>query len=139
VLSPDGHWMAYQSDETGRLEVFIRPFPNTGDQKVQVSSAGGTGPVWARNGRELFYLRDDRTMMAVPVLPGPLLRLGEPRALFSLPERLVHLDARYYSPWDVGPDGRFIMARAVGGGSASAMSLVVVENWFAELSGKAER
>jgi len=139
VLSPDGHWMGYQSDETGRLEVFIRPFPNSGDQKVQVSSAGGTGPVWSRTGRELFYLRDDRTMMAVPVLPGPVLRLGEPRALFSLPERLMHLDARYYSPWDVGPDGRFIMARAVGDGSASAMSLVVVENWFAELSRKAQR
>jgi serine/threonine-protein kinase len=139
VLSPDGRWMAYQSDETGRVEVFIRPFPNAGDQKVQVSSAGGTGPVWARHGRELFYLRDDRTMMAVPVLAGPALRLGEPKALFRLPDHLIHLDARYYSAWDVGPDGRFIMARAVGTGSEAGTPLVVVENWFEELKAKAGR
>jgi hypothetical protein len=139
VLSPDGRWMAYQSDETGRVEVFIRPFPNTGDQKVQVSSGGGTGPVWARSGRELFYLRDDRTMMAVPVVAGPVLRLGEPVALFQVPEVLVHLDTRFYSPWDVGPDGRFIMARAVGAGTGAGSPLVVVENWLDEIRAKVPR
>jgi serine/threonine-protein kinase len=133
ALSPDGRWMAYQSDESGRLEVFIRPFPNTGDQKVQVSSAGGTGPVWARTGRELFYIRADGTLMAVPVLAGPGLQVGEPNPLFKLPEDLLHLNSQFYSAWDVGPDGRFILAKALGNGAGSTPPLIVVENWFEEL------
>ncbi len=139
VLSPDGRWMAYQSDETGRLEVFIRPFPNTSDQKVQVSSAGGTGPVWARNGRELFYLRDDRTMMVVPVKAGATLHLGEPHELFRLPAELSYLDANYYSPWDVGPDSRFVMARSTDTGASTGNSLVVVENWLEEVKARVHR
>jgi eukaryotic-like serine/threonine-protein kinase len=139
VLSPDGRWMAYQSDETGRLEVFIRPFPNTSDQKVQVSSTGGTGPVWARNGHVLFYLRDDRTMMAVPVTAGTTLQLGEPRELFRLPEQLSYLSANYYSPWDVGPDGRFVMARSTDTGAGTGRPLVVVENWLGEVKAKVHR
>jgi serine/threonine-protein kinase len=139
VLSPDGRWMAYQSDETGRLEVFIRPFPNTSDQKVQVSSAGGTGPVWARNGHELFYLRDDRTMMAVPVLAGATLHLGEPHDLFRLPDQLSYLNANYYSPWDVGPDGRFVMVRSTDTGAGTGRPLVVVENWLEEVKAKVDR
>ncbi len=138
-LSPDGRWMAYQSDESGRIEVFIRPFPNTTDQKVQVSSAGGTGPVWARNGRELFYLRDDGIMMAVPIIGGPVLRLGEPEQLFRLREDLSYLEARYSAPWDVGPDGQFIMARSVDAGAGARTPLVVVENWFEEVKAKGPR
>ena len=139
ALSPDGRWMAYQSDESGRLEVFIRPFPNTGDQKVQVSSEGGTAPVWTRNGRELFYLRDDRTMMAVPVISDPTLRLGEPQELFRLPDELSYLDTQFYSPWDVAPDGRFIMARALDAGPRDTQPLIVVENWLEEVKGKVQR
>ncbi|HXI19581.1 MAG TPA: hypothetical protein VNH46_00765, partial [Gemmatimonadales bacterium] len=135
ALSPDGHWMAYQSDESGRLEVFIRPFPNTSDQKVQVSSAGGTGPLWSRDGRELSYLRDDGTMMAVPIRGGAVLRLGEPRELFRLPERLSALGAKYYTPWDVGPDGSFIMAQSAET-EANRTPLVVVENWLEEVQAR---
>ncbi len=138
-LSPDGRWMAYQSDESGRIEVFIRPFPNTTDQKVQVSSAGGTGPLWARNGRELFYLRDDGIMMAVPVTGAPVLRLGEPEQLFRLREDLSYLDARYSTPWDVGPDGQFVMARSVDAGAGARTPLVVVENWFEEIRARVPR
>ena len=139
ALSPDGRWLAYQSDETGRVEVYVRPFPNTGDGKVQVSSNGGTGPVWARNGRELFYLGFDRLMMAVPVTTSPALRLGEPRALFRLPEPLAHLDALYYAPWDVAPDGRFLMARSADTERRAIAPLIVVENWLEELKAKAPR
>jgi serine/threonine-protein kinase len=136
ALSPDGRWLAYQSDESGRIEVFIRPFPNTSDLKVQVSSAGGTGPVWARNGRELFYLRDDGTMMAVPVVASPTLHLGESKELFRLPERLSRLGAQFYSIWDVGPDGRFVMLRSTDSAEEATAPLVVVENWLEEVRSK---
>jgi hypothetical protein len=102
-----------------------------------VSSEGGTGPVRAQNGRELFYLRDDQMMMAIPVLTGPTLRLGEPKALFRLPDHLLQLDARYYSAWDVAPDGRVIMVRAAGADPSTATPVVVVENWFEEIQRKA--
>ena len=139
ALSPDGKVLAYQSDETGRTEVYIRPFPNTNAARVQVSSVGGTGVLWARDGRELFYRRSDEIMIAVPVIYGPPLRLGEPQELFRIPEHLGVLPSQYYTPWDVGPDRRFIMVRAVGGGRGSDSPVIVVENWFEELKAKLSR
>ncbi len=133
ALSPDGRWLAYQSDETGQLEVFIRPFPNTGDGKVQVSSGGATGPLWARNGRELFFLRSDNTMMAVTVTTSPALDVGEPRPLFTVSGPLAQLTSRYYTPWDIGPDGRFIMVRSVDTDRETYAPLIIVENWLEEL------
>jgi hypothetical protein len=139
ALSPDGRWLAYQSDETGRIEVFVRPFPNTGDAKVRVSSEGGTGPVWARNGRELFYLRGDHTMMVATVTASPALRVAEPLPLFRLPGHIALLDESWYTPWDIGPDGRFLMVRSVDGGRRSPAPLIVVENWLQELKIKVRR
>ncbi|HSK39446.1 MAG TPA: hypothetical protein VK943_06735, partial [Arenibaculum sp.] len=70
ALSPDGKWMAYQSDETGRTEVFVRPFPDVDDGKQQISSGGGVAPLWSRDGNELFFLSDAGEMMAARVVPG---------------------------------------------------------------------
>jgi serine/threonine-protein kinase len=138
-ISPDGRWIIYQSDETGRLEVFIRPFPNTGDTKVQVSIGGGTAPLWSRNGRELFYLRPDNRMMAVSVPADPVLRLGDPQVLFEVPAALTILASSYYTPWDVGPDGRFIFARPVENATQPDSPLIVVENWTEEVKLKVRR
>jgi hypothetical protein len=135
-LSPDGHWLAYQSDETGRREVFVRPFPNTGDGKWQLSNGGGTAPLWARNGHELFYLRGDSTMMAVTVTTSPTFAPGESRVLFHLPETLFQLSTGWYTPWDVAADGRFIMARMVGTPDRQASPLIVVDNWLEEVKEK---
>ena len=131
AISPDGHWIAYQSDETGQLEVFIRPFPGTAAGKWQVSNGGGTGPLWSRNGRELFYVRSpDSTMMAVPIAAGSgTMTLGAARRLFKLSPGLAASGSRFYTPWDVAPDGRFIMTRAVGSADQARLPLVVVENW----------
>jgi len=139
ALSPDDRWLAYQSDETGQVEVYIRPFPNTGDRKVQVSSGGGTGPVWARDGHELYYRRGDLMMMAVHVTTDPVLQVGDPEELFRIPDNVALLDARFYAPWDVGPDGRFIMARSVSDRPPTESPLVVVENWFAEVKASVYR
>jgi len=139
ALAPDGRWLAYQSDETGRTEVFIRPFPNTDAGKWQVSSGGGVAPLWARSGRELFYLSGERNLMSVRVTAGTTLQLGEPQVLFRVGNELLGVEANYYTPWDVAPDGRFIMARLLnlaGGGDAP---LIVVENWFEELKAKVGR
>lgn len=140
ALSPDGRWLAYQSDETGRTEVFLRPFPHTDAGKWQVSNGGGTAPLWARNGRELFYVSGENDMMAVPVIAGPTPRLGEPHLLFRVPNELLAVESNYYTPWDVGADGRFIMARLRRtSGVETEAPVIVVENWFEELRAKMGR
>src|SRR5205085_1901579 len=63
ALSPNGHWLAYESNETGRVDVFIRPFPNTNAAKIPVSTGGGSVPLWSRDGRELFFVGGRNTMM----------------------------------------------------------------------------
>ena len=83
ALSPDGKWLAYASDETGRTEVYIRPFPNVDDGKWQVSSNGGQAPLWAHSGRELFYVDAERNMMVAPMPTGPS-QLGARVRLFKL-------------------------------------------------------
>jgi Tol biopolymer transport system component len=139
ALSPDGKWMAYQSDETGRTEVFVRPFPNTDAGKTQVSSGGGLAPLWSRDGKELFYLRTDKNMMAARVISGATIGFAEPVALFRVPDELLAAEALYYTPWDVARDGRFLMARLVGGDPGQTAALVVVENWIEELKAKVKR
>jgi serine/threonine-protein kinase len=140
ALSPDGRWIAYESDETGRREVYIRPFPNTNDGRWQASTNGGFAPLWARSGRELFFVDAARQMTVVPFTPGPEPRLGERRVLFLLSDDLYLTEGDYYTPWDISPDGRrFVMARRLGSGTAARSPLVVVENWFTELRAKLER
>src|SRR5262249_17289502 len=81
ILSPHGHWLAYVSNESGRYEVYVQPFSGLGG-KWQVSTEGGTEPVWARNGRELFY-RSGRKMMAVDIATGPAFAADNPKMLFE--------------------------------------------------------
>jgi Tol biopolymer transport system component len=134
ALSPDSRWLAYVSDETGRAEVFIRPFPHTDSAKYQVSTGGGVAPLWARNGRELFFVDTDRAMISVDVAPGSPLRLGEPRRLFRLQDDLYLAAREYYTPYDISPDGqRFIMARRTRNSATQEAPLVVTDSWFEEL------
>jgi serine/threonine-protein kinase len=125
-LSPDGRWLAYSSDEAGRQEIYVRPFPNTGDAKWQVSTNGGYWPLWSHRGDELFYRTAQRELVAVDVLPGPTFAMGERHVLFTGAYRIGP------GSYDVAPDDqRFIMVRTRGVGQAS--ELVVVENFFEEL------
>ena len=139
ALSPDGKWMAYQSDETGRTEVFVRPFPNADAGKRQVSSGGGVAPLWSRDGTELFYLSRNHDMMAARITPGAMVDVGAPVALFHVRDALLGAESNWYTPWDVARDGRFLMARLVGGSNDQAGAIVVVENWRSELEAKAKR
>jgi serine/threonine-protein kinase len=89
ALSPDGRWLAYTSDESGRDEIYVRPFPNTAAGRWQVSTAGGFATRWAHSGRELFYESPTGDFMAVPVAPGPTFNPGAPQRLFPLGSGLV--------------------------------------------------
>jgi Tol biopolymer transport system component len=128
-FSPDGKWMAYASNESGRDEVYVRPYPGPGG-KNQVSTDGGSGPLWSQDGKELFYARRD-AMMAVEVTTEPAFNASAPRKLFA-GEYAWGRQLNY----DVAPDGqRFVLIKPQGGSGAS-QELHVVLNWFEELKAK---
>jgi serine/threonine-protein kinase len=126
-VSPDGRWLAYESDESGQLEVFVRPFPDIDSGRWQVSTAGGSQPVWARNGRELFYRSGD-AVMGTRVEPADSFVHGTPVNLFS-GEYAVSLGGRNY---DVSPDARrFLMLKQATPDSSTRF--IIVDDWFSEL------
>lgn len=104
-FSPDGRWIAYTSNETGRNEISVRPFDSTrgsAGAAVTLTSDGGRTPLWRGDGRELFYFSADGMVTAVEVKPGRAFRVGPPKALFPAPAGVLF--------WDVSPDGRrFLM------------------------------
>jgi eukaryotic-like serine/threonine-protein kinase len=122
-LSPDGRYIAYMSNETGRDEIFVRPFP-AGGRKWPISTNGGRQVRWRRDGQELFYTRDGE-LFGVPVQTEPDFRLGAPSRLFSNPAfHEPYADAHY----DVAPDGeRFLVPERLGG----ARKIHFMQNWFA--------
>jgi Tol biopolymer transport system component len=133
-FSPDGRWLAYVSDESGRAEVYVQPYPGPG-VRHQVSTEGGEQPAWARSGRELFYTtpgtRDDTTkMMAVDVTLGATFTVGKPRILFEGPIANT-VPVRSY---DVTPDGRRFLVPQFKQQPAPALTeMILVQNWFEEL------
>ena len=136
ALSPDGQWLAYESKETGRNEVYVRPFPDVDAGLLLVSTEGGITPVWGKRGTELFYVSAAREMMAVAISPGPPFTVGEQRVLFSIGLELLMPMIENYTLFDVtSDDRRFVLARRVGSGEALG-TLVFVENWFEELRAK---
>ena len=139
ALSPDGKWIAYQSDETGRTEVFVRAFPNTSAFKHQVSNGGGVAPLWSRDGGELFFVSPGSDMMSARVTGGAPISIAAPTPLFHLADDLLKVEYAYYTPWDVAADGRFIMARARAGTKGTATSVVIAENWLTELRKRTKR
>ena len=136
ALSPDGRWLAYESNETGRNEIYVRPFPNAADGKWQVSADGGINPRWAHSGRELFYVNGAQRMVAAAVQTSAGFRVGERQVLFSIADRNIFAGANY-AGWDVGSDDqRFLMVQ-IGGETAGVRNeLIVVENFFEELKAK---
>jgi eukaryotic-like serine/threonine-protein kinase len=128
VVSPDGRWLAYSSNESGRREIYVRPFPETAQARYQVSSAGGTEPKWAKHGQEIFYRDGAGKLVAVPVSPGPTFQRGQATVLFDASPYQANWFA---APYDVTADGqRFVMLRAEGG---SHPDVVVVFNFLEEL------
>jgi serine/threonine-protein kinase len=128
AISRDGSWIAYMSNEAGRGEIYVRPFPNVEDAKWQISSDGGISPFWAANGEELFYSNGE-AMMVVKIETESSFRHGRPQVLFS--GSYVFAGARNY---DISPDGkRFLMIKEAEQTGETGTELIVVENWFSEI------
>ncbi len=135
-FAPDGRWLAYASNESGRNEVYVQPYPGPGPRQ-QVSTDGGTAPVWSRDGRELFYITADSVggqaapmrMMRASVQLRPTFQVGPPRMLFE-GKYGATANVRGY---DVAPDGRFLMVQQKERPTTTVSELVFVENWLTEL------
>ena len=125
AFSPDGHWLAYDSDESGRSEVYVQQYPGPGG-KWQISNDGGTRPEWSRDGRELLYLNRHK-LMAVPILTMPTFTPGTPRMLFEG----NYLPSGHY--YDVMPGAKqFLFIKEVDQPQAST-EINIILNWFDEL------
>jgi len=138
MISPDGRWLAYESNETGQFEIYVRPFPDIDGGDIQISTAGGIQPLWARNSQELFFLSPAAELMSVEVGRSAKWAAGTPARVLA---------GHYYhgSGWpanaaaptyDVSPDGRrFLMIKPLGGSEQASgpPSLIVVQNWLEEV------
>jgi Tol biopolymer transport system component len=126
-ISPDGKWLAYQSNETTSFQIYVRPFPDAGP-RTAVSDHGGTEPIWGKDGKSIYYRGPVGEVVKVDVTTG---------ASFSIGKREVVLTGDYLTDsshpnWDVGPDGQFLMLRRAGAESQT----IVVHNWGRELREK---
>jgi serine/threonine protein kinase len=128
-VSPDGHWLAYASDESGKTEIFVQAFPDGGG-RWQISGGGGTMPIWSPDGHELYYVSSDSTLMAAAVRVGRTFEADTPRVLFTPGIRLVTGVTR--RQYDVSRDGRFLIN--MNPPETQAMpGITLVQNWKAKL------
>jgi serine/threonine protein kinase/Tol biopolymer transport system component len=131
-LSPDGKWIAYNSDESGNMEVYVQPWPGPGG-KWQISNAGGGDPHWRGDGKEIFYATAENAVMAVPVSAGASFEVGAPVKLFERP--LVSVGVIVRNRFTVTPDGqRFLVVSSAEAGALPSFDVVL--DWTAELKGR---
>jgi serine/threonine-protein kinase len=132
VVSPDGRWLAYESNSSGRFETYVAPFPNATTRQWLVSAGGGTRPLWARSGQELFYVAPDGAVMGVRVDPrGDTWGASNPVKVVEGPYVTLGGTALTYG---VSPDGqRFLMVKQAPAAQTSAPQIIVVQNWLEEL------
>jgi serine/threonine-protein kinase len=129
-VSPDGRWLAYLSDESGRVELYLRPFPNPGG-RIAISRDGAAEPRWSRDGKELFY-RNANKMMAVTIGAGASPTAGAPRLLF---EGLYQISDTGGGGYDVAADGRFLMIQR-GVVEENATRINVVLGWLDDMKAR---
>ncbi len=124
-ISPDGHWVAYVSDESSRNEVLVQSFPVLGNKR-RISTNGGSNPVWRQDGRELYFLSDDQTLMAVKVTPSaPAPGFSTPTRLFQRKDIVISGGREIYAPSRDGQ--RFLILVPVEDDRAKAIQLIT--NW----------
>jgi DNA-binding SARP family transcriptional activator len=129
-LSPDGRWLAYNSNESGAFEIYVVPFPNTRAAKWMITTGGGRNPVWSHHSNELFYRGSNGDVFAVKIAVKPTFSFGQPKRLFAAPWEEFG-NAGYAVTND---DRRFLMIRNLN--RSVPEKLVVVENWIEELRGR---
>jgi len=129
-FSPDGNWVAYSSNESGRCEVYVASFSGS-RTKYQVSTAGGQQPRWRRDGRELFFLAPDRTLMASSVKPGSTLQFNTPASLFQTSSH-EPITAEEFFTYDVSADGKRSLIN-VDAEEPGPHTVDIVLNWISTL------
>ena len=131
ALSPDERWLAYACNRNGRYEVYVRPFPDVEAAQWKVSASGGYSPMWAHNGRELFYINGRRQLVVVEVSTDPTFEVIAERSLFSISEFQYFATSYRYRGFAVTPDDqRFLMLKQVEG---LRREVLLTFNWFEEL------
>jgi len=136
VLSKDQRWLAYHSNDSGRMEVYVRSFASPASGKWQVSANGGVEPWWGPKGDELFYVAaDTKQLMSIHVPPGSDWAPGPAKVVFKDPYFWGTVAGAAAATFDISPDGqRFLMIRPIKDAEVSTTSnLIVVQNWFEEL------
>jgi serine/threonine-protein kinase len=137
-IAPNGRWIAYESNKTGQFQIYVKAFPNVNDAEYQISTTGGRTPVFARNGRELFFVTGS-ALMSAPVRFAPSFAIGNPTVVFEEPS--IILDGRLLGntgrTYDVSRDGdRFLLLKDDADRSTGRPDVIVVQNWFRELNQK---
>ena len=134
-FSPDGRFVAYTSNESGKYEVYVQPFPEATGGKWMVSKGGGSQPRWRRDGKELFYVSADSQLMAVEVSLNPAFQHGNPKALFHAPILGGGGISVNVTRYDVTADGKKFLINAEPNEvtPAQATPITVVLNWTAGL------
>jgi serine/threonine-protein kinase len=137
AISPDGRWIAYESDEEGQRRVWVRPFPDVDRDRWLVSPGGGSQPLWARNGRELFFLAPDGTLMGIPVDAVPVgapFTLRTPLAVTISGPYRTRTGNQAGRTYDIAPDGkRFLRIKVEADAGSGPTRFVIVQNWVEEL------
>jgi hypothetical protein len=134
VVSPDGHWLAYESNSSGRFEIYVGPYPNVNDGQRPISTAGGTRPLWTPT-HELIYVSPDGALMGVRVDPrGGTWRAGSPEKILEGP--YATLSSQSGRTYDISHDGKRFLLVKPAPTHAGAQQIVVVQNWFEELKAK---
>ena len=128
-FSPNGKWLVYQSNESGRFEIYVRPFPNNA-ARVPVSAGGGNEPLWGRDGRSLYYRGPVGEVIKVDVTTGDQFSIGASTTV----SRGEYLASSTHANWDIAPDGRILMLKRAG----EASQMIVVHNWGKELRRRTE-
>ena len=127
-ISPDGHWIAYESNESGnQYQIVLRSFPNVNDRREMISVNGGRFPKWAPQGEELYYVTPDGAMMAVSITLAPSLAIGATNKLFDWQKPPASRSGRMY---DVAPDGRFLVVKPTAPNPAGPTNVSIIVNWL---------
>jgi serine/threonine-protein kinase len=126
IVSPDGRWLAYEANDSGPFEIYVRPFPDVTRERWPISTSGGTQPLWARNGKELFYLAPDGALMRVAVTGGPAWVAGTPTKMFD-GRYVVRASGNTLRNYDISADDqRFLMMKEGGSDAMGAPPQIVV-------------
>src|SRR5262249_23694744 len=133
VVSPDGRWFAYDANDSGTYQIYVRPFPDVTRGEWQVSTSGGRQPAWARSGRELFWVTPDGAVMGAAVAGGPTWTAGAPMKLLEGRYVVSALGGGGFPrDYDIAADGRFLMMKTAGNDAASAPPQIIIGQHFDE-------